>query len=145
MRFLATAFNLHGVTHCAAQLWRSVRLMTMRGVVTRFRPSRHRDAQASPQLLMNLSGNLRTIISQRLIPAADGAGRKGAIEILINTPTIADRICESQSIVTAAASRAWEAPVCWPRLRNQRPPTTRRWSKPLRSRRWAKPLRRPRP
>jgi twitching motility protein PilU len=44
------------------------------------------------QLLMDLSGNLRSIISQRLIPGSDGAGRKTAVEILINTPTIADRI-----------------------------------------------------
>ena len=48
------------------------------------------------QLLMDLSGNLRTIISQRLIPAADGNGRKAAIEILINTPTIADRILNGE-------------------------------------------------
>ena len=44
------------------------------------------------QLLLDLSGNLRAIISQRLVPAADGKTRKPAVEILINTPTIADRI-----------------------------------------------------
>ena len=44
------------------------------------------------QLLMDLSANLRAIISQRLIRTADGEGRKAAIEILINTPMIADRI-----------------------------------------------------
>ncbi len=44
------------------------------------------------QLLMDLSGNLRSIISQRLVPTLDGVGRKAAVEILINTPTIADRI-----------------------------------------------------
>jgi twitching motility protein PilU len=48
--------------------------------------------EARKQLLMDLSGNLRSIISQRLIPTEDGHGRKAAIEILINTPTIADRI-----------------------------------------------------
>src|SRR6185295_9765166 len=46
--------------------------------------------EARKQLLMDLSGNLRSIISQRLIPTEDGHGRKAAIEILINTPTIAD-------------------------------------------------------
>jgi len=44
------------------------------------------------QLLMDLSANLRAIVSQRLIRMQDGEGRKAAIEILINTPTIADKI-----------------------------------------------------
>jgi twitching motility protein PilU len=44
------------------------------------------------QLLMDLSANLRAIVSQRLVRKQDGEGRKAAIEILINTPTIADRI-----------------------------------------------------
>jgi len=44
------------------------------------------------QLLMDLSANLRAIVSQRLVRTEDGKGRKAAIEILLNTPTIADRI-----------------------------------------------------
>ena len=44
------------------------------------------------QLLMDLSSNLRAIVSQRLVKTQDGKGRKAAIEILINTPTIAERI-----------------------------------------------------
>ena len=44
------------------------------------------------QLLMDLSANLRAIISQRLVPTIDGKRRKAAVEILINTPTIAERI-----------------------------------------------------
>jgi twitching motility protein PilU len=48
------------------------------------------------QLLMDLSGNLRTIIAQRLVPTANGKGRKPAIEILINTPTIAERILHGE-------------------------------------------------
>ena len=44
------------------------------------------------QLLMDLSANLRSIISQRLVRTEDGKGRKAAIEILLNTPTIAERI-----------------------------------------------------
>ena len=44
------------------------------------------------QLLMDLSSNLRAIVSQRLVRTEDGKGRKAAIEILLNTPTIADRI-----------------------------------------------------
>ena len=45
-----------------------------------------------PQLLMDLSANLRGIVSQRLIRTEDGKGRRAAIEIMINTPTIADKI-----------------------------------------------------
>jgi twitching motility protein PilU len=44
------------------------------------------------QLLMDLSANLRAIISQRLVRTEDGKGRRAAIEILLNTPTIAERI-----------------------------------------------------
>ena len=38
------------------------------------------------QLLMDLSANLRAIVSQRLVRTEDGKGRKAAIEILLNTP-----------------------------------------------------------
>jgi twitching motility protein PilU len=44
------------------------------------------------QLLMDLSANLRALISQRLVRTQDGKGRRAAIEILLNTPTIADKI-----------------------------------------------------
>jgi twitching motility protein PilU len=44
------------------------------------------------QLLMDLSSNLRAIVSQRLVKTEDGVGRKAAIEILLNTPTIAEMI-----------------------------------------------------
>ncbi|MGE5622797.1 MAG: PilT/PilU family type 4a pilus ATPase, partial [Bacillota bacterium] len=48
------------------------------------------------QLLGDLSSNLRAIISQRLVRTEDGKGRKAAIEILLNTPTIAEQILKSQ-------------------------------------------------
>ena len=44
------------------------------------------------QLLMDLSANLRAIVSQRLVRREDGKGRVAAIEILLNTPTIAEKI-----------------------------------------------------
>ena len=44
------------------------------------------------QLLMDLSSNLRAIVSQRLVRLHDGQGRKAAIEILLNTPTIGEMI-----------------------------------------------------
>jgi twitching motility protein PilU len=45
-----------------------------------------------PQLLMDLSLNLKSIISQRLIPKQDGKGRSAAVEVLLNTPLISDLI-----------------------------------------------------
>ncbi len=44
------------------------------------------------QLLMDLSLNIRALISQRLIPKRDGKGRAAAFEILLNSPLIADLI-----------------------------------------------------
>ena len=44
------------------------------------------------QLLLDLSLNLRAIVSQRLIPKQDGKGRAAAIEIMINSPLISDFI-----------------------------------------------------
>jgi len=48
------------------------------------------------QLLMDLSANLRAIVSQRLIRTEDGKGRVAAIEILLNTPTIAEKIFKGE-------------------------------------------------
>ena len=44
------------------------------------------------QLLMDLSLNLKGLISQRLIPKINGAGRIPAIEVMLNTPLMADLI-----------------------------------------------------
>jgi len=45
-----------------------------------------------PQLLMDLSLNLKGMISQRLIPRREGKGRVAAVEIMLNSPLIADLI-----------------------------------------------------
>ncbi|MFM7760010.1 MAG: PilT/PilU family type 4a pilus ATPase [Burkholderiaceae bacterium] len=44
------------------------------------------------QLLMDLSLNLRALVSQRLVPLKAGQGRCAAVEILLNSPLIADLI-----------------------------------------------------
>ncbi|HEY0719703.1 MAG TPA: PilT/PilU family type 4a pilus ATPase [Gammaproteobacteria bacterium] len=44
-----------------------------------------------PQLLQDLSSNLRCFVSQRLIPTVDGK-RKAAIEVLLGSPTIQELI-----------------------------------------------------
>src|ERR1700742_1191530 len=48
------------------------------------------------QLLMDLSGNLRAIISQRLVKTEDGKGRRAAMELLINTPIVADKLLKGE-------------------------------------------------
>jgi twitching motility protein PilU len=48
------------------------------------------------QLLMDLSMNLRSIISQRLIPLKDRAGRCPAVEVMINSPLIKELILGGQ-------------------------------------------------
>jgi twitching motility protein PilU len=44
------------------------------------------------QLLMDLSLNLKALVSQRLLPRQEGKGRAAAVEILLNTPLISDMI-----------------------------------------------------
>ena len=48
------------------------------------------------QLLMDLSLNLKGMVSQRLIPRRDGPGRVAAIEIMLNTPLISDLIFKGE-------------------------------------------------
>ena len=48
------------------------------------------------QLLMDLSLNLRAIISQRLLPLESGKGRAAAVEIMLNSPLIADLIFKGE-------------------------------------------------
>lgn len=48
------------------------------------------------QLLMDLSLNLKAVVSQRLLRSKDGKGRAAAIEIMLNTPLIADLILKGE-------------------------------------------------
>jgi twitching motility protein PilU len=48
------------------------------------------------QLLMDLSLNIRAIISQRLVPLKDGKGRVAAVEIMLNTPLISDLVFKGE-------------------------------------------------
>jgi len=52
--------------------------------------------ERKPQVLMDLASNLKAVISQRLIKSVDGK-RKAAIEILLNTPTVAELLSKGQS------------------------------------------------
>ncbi|HNM21346.1 MAG TPA: PilT/PilU family type 4a pilus ATPase [Rhodocyclaceae bacterium] len=52
--------------------------------------------ERKPQVMMDLATNLKAVISQRLIRSLDGK-RKAAIEILLNTPTVAELLSKGQS------------------------------------------------
>jgi twitching motility protein PilU len=54
------------------------------------------EADRRPQLLMDLSLNMRAFISQRLIPKKDGRGRAVAVEIMLNSPLIQDLIFKGE-------------------------------------------------
>ncbi len=50
------------------------------------------------QLLMDLSLNLRAMISQRLLPKVDGQGRVAVLEVMLNTPLISDLIAKGDVV-----------------------------------------------
>ena len=59
--------------------------------IVNFFPDERRD-----QLLMDLSLNLRAVVSQRLVPRVAGRGRIAAVEVLVNTPLVGDLIFKGQ-------------------------------------------------
>jgi twitching motility protein PilU len=48
------------------------------------------------QLLMDLSLNLKAIVSQRLIPKQDSKGRAAVVEVMLSTPLVSDLICKGE-------------------------------------------------
>ncbi|MEJ7932087.1 PilT/PilU family type 4a pilus ATPase [Ramlibacter sp. AN1015] len=48
------------------------------------------------QLLMDLSLNLKAMVSQRLIPRQDGKGRIAAVEIMLNSPLVSDMVFKGE-------------------------------------------------
>ncbi|ODV13962.1 MAG: type IV pili twitching motility protein PilT [Rubrivivax sp. SCN 70-15] len=48
------------------------------------------------QLLMDLSLNLKALVSQRLLPRQEGRGRVAAVEIMLNTPLVSDLIFKGE-------------------------------------------------
>src|SRR6476661_1161859 len=48
------------------------------------------------QLLMDLSLNLKAMVSQRLVPKQDGKGRQAMVEIMLNSPLISDLIFKGE-------------------------------------------------
>jgi twitching motility protein PilT len=52
------------------------------------------------QVRLSLAGSLRGIVSQRLVPRADGVGRTVALEVCINTGRVADGIADPDLTAT---------------------------------------------
>jgi len=71
---------------CLSTLHANNANQAMDRIINFFPEERHK------QLFLDLSLNLKAVIAQRLIPKKDGSGRCVAVEILINTPLIADLI-----------------------------------------------------
>lgn len=71
---------------CLSTLHANNANQAMDRVINFFPEDRHK------QLFMDLSLNLKAIVAQRLIPRKDGNGRVVAVEVLLNTPLIADLI-----------------------------------------------------
>ena len=59
--------------------------------IINFFPEEKRD-----QLLMDMSLNIRALISQRLLPRESGTGRVAAMEIMLHSPLIADLIFKGE-------------------------------------------------
>jgi twitching motility protein PilU len=58
---------------------------------------------------MDLAGNLRAIVSQRLVRTIDGKGRRAAVEILLNTPIVADKLLKGEfHEIKAIMTRSYE-------------------------------------
>ena len=71
---------------CLATLHANNANQALDRIINFFPPDRHQ------QIWMDLSLNLRAIVAQQLVPTADGKGRRAAIEVMINTPLVADLI-----------------------------------------------------
>jgi len=74
---------------CLSTLHASNANQTMERIINFFPPEAHR------QLFMDLSLNLKAVISQRLVKGKDGM-RYPAVEVLLNSPYVADLIGKSE-------------------------------------------------
>ncbi|WP_101049690.1 PilT/PilU family type 4a pilus ATPase [Macromonas nakdongensis] len=75
---------------CLATLHANSANQAMERIINFFPEERH------PQLLKDVSLNLRGMIAQRLIPKEDGKGRTAVVEVLLNSGLIADLIVKGE-------------------------------------------------
>ena len=62
--------------------------------------------EAHAQLYQQLALNLRGIVSQRLVPKVDGKGRVAAIEVMLNSPRVADLVSKGEIAALKGAIEA---------------------------------------
>jgi twitching motility protein PilT len=67
-------------------------VQTLQRIISFYPPHQH------DELRMSIASNLRAVISQRLIPRRDGAGRVPAVEIMVSTPTIREYILDPEKV-----------------------------------------------
>jgi len=70
---------------------------TMDRIINMFPP------QDRDMVNLRLSGSLKGVVSQKLVPRADGTGRVGAVEVMTVTPTIAKLVEEGRASQLPAA------------------------------------------
>ncbi len=75
---------------CLATLHANNTNQALDRIINFFPEARHK------QLLLDLSLNVKALISQRLLPTPSGKGRRAAIEVLINTPLMSDLILKGE-------------------------------------------------
>ena len=75
---------------CLATLHANNTNQALDRIINFFPEARHK------QLLLDLSLNIKALISQRLLPTPSGKGRRAAIEVLLNTPLMCDLIMKGE-------------------------------------------------
>lgn len=75
---------------CLATLHANNTNQALDRIINFFPEARHK------QLLLDLSLNIKALISQRLLPTPSGKGRRAAVEILLNTPLMSDLILRGE-------------------------------------------------
>jgi len=75
---------------CLATLHANNTNQALDRIINFFPEARHK------QLLLDLSLNVKALISQRLLPTPSGKGRRAAIEVLLNTPLMSDLIMKGE-------------------------------------------------
>ena len=67
-------------------------VQSLQRIISFYPPHQH------DEIRMSLAANLRAVISQRLIPRKDGAGRVPSCEVMVSTPTIREYILNPEKI-----------------------------------------------
>ena len=92
---------------CLATLHSNNAVQALDRVLNFFPPERH------PQLLSDLSLNLKAVVSQRLVPLVDGSARLPAVEVLTQTPFVSTLIARGEfGSLKAVMEKDLQAGMC---------------------------------